>query len=81
MPTDHDEPIPTVDARPVLAAGGEPLEEILEAAADVEPGAAFAVIAPFEPVPLLGLLGSQGFDAHPQALDGGDWRVVFRRVP
>ncbi|HSL56846.1 MAG TPA: DUF2249 domain-containing protein [Acidimicrobiales bacterium] len=80
MTDDEHEAIPTVDARPVLAAGGEPLDAILSAAADVEPGAAFAVIAPFEPVPLVGLLGGQGFEADPRPLEGGDWRVVFRRA-
>lgn len=49
-----------VDARPVLAAGGEPFAEIMNAAA-VGGDEVLVVHAPFEPVPLEGVLGEQGF--------------------
>lgn len=68
-----------VDARPTLAAGGEPFAEIMAAAARVGDGEVLVVYAPFEPVPLEGVLGEQGFDYEADALDGGDWRVTFRR--
>ena len=68
-----------VDARPVLAAGGEPFDEIMRAAAAVGDGEVLVVFAPFEPVPLEGVLGEQGFQHHAVPLDGGDWRVTFFR--
>ncbi len=68
-----------VDARPTLAAGGEPFAEIMEAAARVAEGQLLVVYAPFEPVPLEGVLGEQGFTHAAEQLDGGDWRVTFRR--
>lgn len=69
-----------VDARPVLAAGEEPFEMIMAAAGEVEPGGIFVLLAPFEPVPLEGVLGSQGFEYQAIELESGDWRVVFRRT-
>lgn len=66
-----------VDARPTLAAGGEPFAEIMEAASRVADGEVLVVYAPFEPVPLEGVLGEQGFVHVADQLEGGDWRVTF----
>lgn len=68
-----------VDARPVLARGEEPFAQIMEAAAAVGDGEVLVVYAPFEPVPLEGVLAEQGFSYLADALDGGDWRVTFLR--
>lgn len=68
-----------VDARPTLAAGGEPFGEIMAAAGEVGEGEVLVVYAPFEPVPLEGVLGEQGFGYVADELDGGDWRVTFAR--
>lgn len=68
-----------VDARPTLAAGGEPFAEIMDAASEVGEGEVLVVYAPFEPVPLEGVLGEQGFGYVADQLDGGDWRVTFAR--
>ncbi len=68
-----------VDARPTLASGGEPFAEIMDAAARVGDDEVLVVYAPFEPVPLEGVLGEQGFSYVADQLDGGDWRVTFVR--
>jgi uncharacterized protein (DUF2249 family) len=68
-----------VDARPTLAAGGEPFGEIMEAAGQVDDGEVLVVYAPFEPVPLEGVLGEHGFRHVADQLDSGDWRVTFLR--
>jgi uncharacterized protein (DUF2249 family) len=68
-----------VDARPTLAAGGEPFNEIMEAAGQVGEGEVLVVYAPFEPVPLEGVLGEHGFTHVADQLEGGDWRVTFSR--
>jgi uncharacterized protein (DUF2249 family) len=68
-----------VDARPMLARGEEPFATIMAAVDGLEAGQDLVVIAPFEPVPLEGVLGGQGFGFEAQPLDGGDWRVTFRR--
>lgn len=71
----------TVDARPIIAAGGEPFDTIMEAVAALGDSEELVVLAPFEPVPLEGVLGSQGFSYDVADLGGGDWRVTFRRQP
>lgn len=70
----------TVDARPIITAGGEPFETIMSAVASLADGEDLIVLAPFEPVPLEGVLSSQGFDYRVDDLGGGDWRVTFRRL-
>lgn len=69
----------TVDARPIIAAGGEPFEEIMAAATSLSDGEELVVLAPFEPVPLEGVLSAQGFAYDVDDLGDGDWRVTFRR--
>lgn len=69
----------TVDARPIIAAGEEPFETIMTAAGSLGLGEELVVIAPFEPVPLEGVLSGQGFSYDAEELGGGDWRVTFRR--
>ncbi len=71
----------TVDARPIIAAGGEPFDTIMAAVAGLADDEELVVLAPFEPVPLGGVLGSQGFSYHAADLGDGDWRVTFRRQP
>ena len=38
------------------------------------------MLAPFEPVPLEGVLSSQGFSYDVVRLGDGDWQVTFRRA-
>lgn len=68
-----------VDARPIIASGGEPFETIMSAVSSLGDDEELVVLAPFEPVPLEGVLSSQGFTYDPEDLGGGDWRVTFRR--
>jgi uncharacterized protein (DUF2249 family) len=69
-----------VDARPTIAAGDEPFADIMDAASQVGEGEVLVVYAPFEPVPLEGVLGGQGFDHVAEQLESGDWRVTFRLI-
>jgi hypothetical protein len=68
-----------LDVRPELEAGGEPFVRIMEAAAATTPGASLVVVAPFEPVPLYGVLGSQGFAHATQCVAADEWVVRFTR--
>ncbi|HZU79459.1 MAG TPA: DUF2249 domain-containing protein [Acidimicrobiales bacterium] len=68
-----------VDARPIIAAGGEPFETIMAAVAALADGEDLVILAPFEPVPLEGVLSSQGFVYDVAEIGGGDWQVTFRR--
>ncbi|MHB1876186.1 MAG: DUF2249 domain-containing protein [Streptosporangiaceae bacterium] len=69
----------TVDARPIIADGGEPFDKIMAAVAALADDEELVVLAPFEPVPLEGVLGSQGFSYDAAEVGGGDWQVTFRR--
>lgn len=69
----------TFDARPIIAAGEEPFEEIMAVVSGLPDGEDLVVVAPFEPVPLEGVLSSQGYDYQAEDLGGGDWKVAFRR--
>ncbi|MGH9086764.1 MAG: DUF2249 domain-containing protein [Acidimicrobiales bacterium] len=69
----------TVDARPIIAAGDEPFDTIMAAATSLAEGEELIVVAPFEPVPLEGVLSSQGFSYETEDLGDGDWQVTFRR--
>ncbi len=68
----------TVDARPIIAAGDEPFEAIMAAVSALGADEELVVLAPFEPVPLEGVLGAQGFTYTAEDLGDGDWRVTFR---
>jgi uncharacterized protein (DUF2249 family) len=69
----------TIDARPIIAAGEEPFDMIMSAASSLPDDEDLVVLAPFEPIPLEGVLSSQGFTYEAVALVGEDWQVTFRR--
>ena len=68
-----------VDARPIIAAGDEPFDTIMSAVAGLAESEELVVLAPFEPVPIKGVLSSQGFSYEAVDLGGGNWQVTFRR--
>ena len=71
----------TVDARPIIRPAVSPFDTIMAAVAGLADGEELVVLAPFEPVPLEGVLGSQGFSYDAADLGDGDWQVIFRRQP
>lgn len=68
-----------VDARPIIADGGEPFQAIMEAASATGDDQVLVVYAPFEPVPLEGVLAEQGFDHVAEEINEDTWRVSFKR--
>lgn len=70
----------SLDVRGVIAGGGEPLEEILAAAAEVPVGGALQLVAPFEPVPLFAVMRRRGFAHHAEERGAGEWVVRFRQT-
>lgn len=53
-----------LDVRPILDRGEEPMRAIFDALRGLSDGEVLTVLAPFEPVPLVGLLARQGWAAH-----------------
>ena len=66
-----------IDTRPLIARGDEPFDTIMAAVSGVGDGEVLVIYAPFEPVPLEGVLSEQGFTYTADDLGGGDWRVTF----
>ena len=78
--------IVSLDLRPVLRAGGEPIADIMRAVSRLEPGQGLRLMTTFKPVPLFGLLDKKGFDHTESQLADGEWEVLFtpradRRAP
>ena len=66
-----------VDVRPILRAGGEPFSVIMSALEHLAPGQGLRLYAPFKPVPLYSVMADKGFAHSEQALDAGEWEVLF----
>lgn len=67
-----------LDVRPILRAGGEPFQEIMEAVSKLGPGQGVRLLATFKPVPLFSVLGAKGFGYEARELADGDWEVLFQ---
>lgn len=52
------------DVRDIIASGNDPLKQILEVIKGIEPGKILKLINTFEPVPLMKLLESKGFQSY-----------------
>lgn len=50
---------------------------IIQPVSELGDGQVLVVYAPFDPVPLEGVLGGQGFRHVAEQLNTGDWRVAF----
>ena len=75
------EPTVTLDVRDDIREGREPFARIMEAVARLKGGERLRLIAPFEPVPLFGVMARRGFSHEAQPTDTGDWEVLFARSP
>jgi uncharacterized protein (DUF2249 family) len=73
-------PVRELDVRPMLRAGEEPFQAIMDAVGALEPGESLRLVAPFRPVPLFSVMANRGFSASDRPLDGGDWEVLFSPV-
>jgi uncharacterized protein (DUF2249 family) len=68
-----------LDARETIRRGEEPFAMIMAAVAGLAPEQVLVVRAPFEPVPLYGVLGKRGFAHWTEAHAADDWSVWFYR--
>jgi uncharacterized protein (DUF2249 family) len=69
----------TLDVRADIRAGADPFTRIMGAVAALKANQRLRVIAPFKPVPLLGVMRDRGFTHVAKPLAGDDWEVVFTR--
>jgi hypothetical protein len=52
----------SLDARPLLASGIHPLEQVMKESATLRIGEIFEIITPFPPVPMIEKMEVAGFD-------------------
>jgi uncharacterized protein (DUF2249 family) len=72
----------TLDVRDDLRQGREPFGRIMGAVAHLATGQDLLLMAPFEPVPLFGVMEREGFGHESRQTAAGDWEVRFsRRLP
>ena len=68
----------TLDVRPIIARGIEPLPEIRARIHALAPGEGLSVIAPFLPSPLIEKLANEGFQSRVER-QVGSWITYFWR--
>jgi uncharacterized protein (DUF2249 family) len=68
----------TLDVRPIIARGAEPLPEIRARIKTLGPGEGLSVIAPFLPSPLIEKLANEGFQSRVER-QVGSWVTYFWR--
>lgn len=73
------ESILTLDLRPILASGTDPLKGVTEEGGRLPVGARLELHAPFNPLPLRRVLGQMGFSSRAEKLADGHWRVDLVR--
>lgn len=66
-----------LDVRDELAAGREPLPQILKVAEQLGSGQVLHLRSPFRPSPLSARLGHLGFASHSFCFGDGDWSTWF----
>lgn len=76
MNIDHSK-IHTLDVRPTIEAGKDPLKDIMKAVKDVPEGGALKLINSFEPTPLIKLLEQQGYKYFYDPIDGDTTETWF----
>ena len=69
----------TLDVRPSLARGEEPLSLIRAQVQALSAGHGLTVVAPFMPAPLIEMLKSEGFRSTMEHRADGSWAVSFWR--
>lgn len=60
----------SLDARPILAQGIHPLEQVIQSTADLEIGEIFEIITPFPPAPMIEKMADRGFETHSEFNNG-----------
>lgn len=71
------EQVMELDVRPILSGGKDPFNLILGKVKALPAGHALKLINDFEPIPLIQLLGKQGFQSYNQVIDGNTYHTWF----
>jgi len=66
----------TLEARPLLAAGIHPLEQVMSETASFSAGEIFEIITPFPPMPMIEKMQDAGFEGFSEQ-QGGEFHTYF----
>jgi len=69
----------TLDARPLLASGIHPLEQVMKETALFTSGEIFEIITPFPPMPMIEKMRDAGFGSFSEQ-HGGEFHTYFMKV-
>ncbi len=69
----------TVDARPIIEKGEQPLGPVMGDLRKLPQGAIYELITPFEPAPLIDRAKEKGFAVWSTVQGAGDFRTYFMR--
>jgi uncharacterized protein (DUF2249 family) len=69
----------TLDARPLLAQGIHPLEQVQQQCAALNPGEIFEIITPFPPAPMIEKMAAAGFETHSASGSDGMFHTYFKK--
>jgi uncharacterized protein (DUF2249 family) len=67
----------TLDARPILASGGHPIERVLREADSLNHGEIYEIITPFPPMPMIEKLNTKGFESFSEQDESALYRTYF----
>lgn len=71
--------VTTLDARPLLEAGEQPVQRVLKECKDLKPGDVYVLITPFLPAPLIENAQKQGFLAWAKEEEKGVFKTYLMR--
>ncbi|MEI7726144.1 MAG: DUF2249 domain-containing protein [Bacteroidota bacterium] len=70
----------TLDARPLLAQGIHPLEQVQQECAALQPGEIFEIITPFPPAPMIEKMAAAGFETYSESGGDGMFHTFFSNI-
>jgi hypothetical protein len=69
----------SLDARPLLAQGIHPLEQVQRESDALQPGEIFEIVTPFPPAPMIEKMGAAGFETHSETGEDGMFHTYFKK--
>ena len=74
-----DKIVTILDARPLLAQGIHPLEEVQHQCGTLQAGEIFGIITPFPPAPMIEKMAAIGFNTFSEPDEGGMYHTYFKK--
>lgn len=75
-----NEQLTTLDVRPLIASGNEPLQAIMQQVKNIKPGHVLKIINTFEPTPLIAMLEKKGFETYVDVISDNHIETYFYKT-